>query len=256
MREYELVSSAPLIVMFDQPLSEMKLRFQSLVDASDDLLIEGSTDQSFSSEKIHHGSIGFDIIWSEEEPVLSGYRSVFFNASVSGKSTLLSVSLGENLAGGQLVAPIAKALLVFGARIASQLSAGAVMWTPAKIISNSAFFIENVENYAKGEVFPVLVTVDFDYEENERKLRSSGLAWFAGQEIELSGCDLHGQDLVRRAVRLVHDIATNGAIVLAQQVPDLDADKLIELTPVPDSQILRSEIYAKSDETIRATSVH
>ena len=198
--ELDLSSEAPLVLMFDQPLADVRRQLQLLVNSSSDLTIEMSSDQSFLSAKVQQGSVGFDVIWSEAQPVLSGYRSVFFGTPVLGKSVLLSVNLTGDLAGGERVAPIAKALLSFGAMIARQLSAKAVMWTPAKIISDPAFFAENVENYAKGEVFPVLVTVDFDYEDEERTLRSSGLTWFSGQEIVLDGGDLRGQDLVRRVM--------------------------------------------------------
>lgn len=251
-----MASSAPLVILFDQPLAETKQKLQLLVDGNADLMIEMSSDRSSLGAKLQQGSVGFDIIWSEEQPVLTGFRSVFFGTPTPGKSTLLSINLNEDLAGGERVAPIAKALLVFGARIARQLSAKAVMWTPAKIISDAAFFAENVENYAKGEIFPVLVTVDFDYEDEERTLCSSGLAWFSGQEIQLSGGGLHGQDLVRRAVRLVHDIGTNGAMVTHQLAPDLDADNLIELIPTTEGNVLLCKIHSKTDKTIQATSVH
>ena len=254
--EFDLASNAPLVLLFDQPLADMRQQLHTLVDSSSDLSIEMSSDQSSLSAKVQQGSVGFDVIWTEAEPVLSGYRSVFLGNLIPEKSVLLSVNLTEDLVGGERVAPIAKALLVFGARIARQLPVKAVMWTPAKIISEPAFFAENVENYARGEVFPVLVTVDFDYEDEERSLRSSGLAWFSSQEIELSGGGLHGQDLVRRAVRLVHDIATNGAVVAHQLVPDLDTDKLIELRPQPEGDVLRCEILSKTDSTTRATSFH
>lgn len=253
--EYYLASQSPLVLLFDQSVAEMKQRLQLLADDSSDLQIEMSSDQSFSSARLQQGSVGFDIVWTQERPVLSGYRSVFLGILVPRKLTLLSISLTEDLAGGERVTPIAKALLVFGARIARQLSARAVMWTPAKIISDPVFFAENVENYAKGEIFPVLVTVDFDYEDNERKLRSAGLAWFSGQEIELSGGGLHGQDLVRRAVRLVHDIGTNGAVVAYQLVPDIDAEKVIELAPTPESNVLRCQICYKTDDTIQNISL-
>lgn len=234
----------------------MKQRLQSLAQNSSELLIEASPGQSVSSARIHQGSVGFDIIWSEETPALAGYRSVFFDPMVSGKLSHLSINLTENLAGGERVAPVATALLAFGASIASRLSAYAVMWTPGKIVSDPAFFAQSVESYAKGEVFPVLVTVDFDYNDDERALRSSGLMWFSGQEIEVSGCGLQGQDLVRRAVRLVHDIATNGAVVVQQQVPDLDPDKRIALIPNPDGDILHCEIYSKVEKTTGVTSLH
>jgi hypothetical protein len=237
-----LASVAPLVILFDQPLSELKRKFQSLVDNSSDLLIEASVDQAHSSLKVQEGSVGFDVDWTEDPPALSGYRPVFLASSAPKALSALSIKLNADIAGGERVAPIAKAMLAFGARLVRQLSAAAVMWTPGKIISDPVFFAENIENYANGEVFPVLVTVDFDYENDERTLRSSGLAWFSGQEIKLHGCDLQGQELVRRAVRLVHDIGTNGAVVANQMVPDLDIDKVIELTPVSDSSVLRCDI--------------
>jgi hypothetical protein len=256
MQDYDLSTEAPLVLLFDQPLADLRHQLQLLVDDSSDLAIEMSSDQSFLSATVQQGSVGFDVIWSEAQPVLSGYRSVFLGTFAPEKSVLLSVNLTQDLAGGESVAPIVKALLVFGARVARQLSAQAVMWTPAKIISAPAFFAENVGNYAKGEIFPVLVTVDFDYADEERTLRTSGLAWFSGQEIELSGGGLHGQDLVRRAVRLVHDIGTNGAVVAHQQVPDLDADKVIDMVLQPDSNVLRCEISSKTDDAVRVSSVH
>lgn len=251
-----MLSASPLVLLFDKPVLELRQRLQLLADGSSDLQIEMSPDKSFLSAKVQQGSIGFDVVWSEEQPVLSGYRSVFFDTLAPGKSTLLSINLSEDLAGGERVAPVAKALLVFGARIARQFSAQAVMWTPAKIVSDPVFFAENVEKYDRGEVFPVLVTVDFDYEDDEQKLRSAGLAWFSGQEIELGGGGLQGQDLVRRAVRLVHDIGTNGAVGEHQFVPDIDIDKRIELTPLPKSNVLRCEICSRTDEITRVTSIH
>ncbi len=224
-----MTSVAPLVILFNQPLSELKRKFQSLVDNSTDLAVETSADQSYSAIKVQQGGVGFDVDWTEAPPVLSGYRPVFLGPSMPVTLTALSVNLNADLKGGERVAPIAKAMLAFGARLVRQLSSVAVMWTPAKIVSDPNFFAENVENYAKGEVFPVLVTVDFDYEDDERTLRSIGLSWFSGQEFELRGGDLHGQDLVRRAVRLVHDIATNGAVAVRQHVPDLDLEKVIEI---------------------------
>ena len=102
----------------------------------------------------------------------------------------------------------------------------------------------------------MLVTVDFEYKDEERTLLSSGLAWFSGQEIELNGGGLKGQDLVRRAVRLVHDIATNGAVNAHRLVPDLDSNRLIELTPMAEGDVLRCEICFKADTSSPATSVH
>jgi hypothetical protein len=251
-----LTSVAPLVILFNQPLSELKRQFQSLVESSVDLLIEASVDQTNSSLKVQEGSLGFDVDWSDEPPSLSGYRPVFLAPSAPKALSALSIKLNADIAGGERVAPIARAMLAFGARIVRQLSAAAVIWTPAKIVSDPVFFAENVENYANGEVFPVLVTVDFDYADDEYTLHSTGLSWFSGQEIELRGGNLHGQELVRRAVRLVHDIGTNGAVTGAQQVADLDPDKIIDMQPQQQGDVLICEIHSKSDAIVQASTVH
>jgi hypothetical protein len=39
------------------------------------------------------------------------------------------------------------------------------------------------------------------------------------------------QELIRRAIRLAHDLAINGAVEDAQEVADIDPDHVIELRP-------------------------
>jgi len=164
---------------------------------------------------------------------------------------------GAHLAGGERVAPIAQAFLAFGAKLAGDLSADAVVWNPARLVSEPGFFVETVNDYVGGGAFPVLATVDFEYHENEYRLQSQGLAWFSGQEIALAGAGAQGQELARRAVRLIHDIAVNGPIIMHQYVADLDTDLQIELAPTGEANsILNCHIRSKSDAKGKALTLH
>lgn len=249
-------SIAPLQLLFEQPLDEVKQRFEALVESDAELAIEQQLHKSAKTLTLNKNPLGFTIGWAREKIRLSGYRAVFIEPQIAEPVTIMSIDLGPHIAGGERVQPIAKALLGLGADIAEKLSAIAVVWNPGKLIADTAFFAENVHAYVDGGVFPVLVTVDFDYLQDETQLNSTGLNWFAGQEIRLSGCGLSGQQLVRRAVRLVHDIATNGPVIMQQAVADLDDDKLLELTPGETDDILHCEIQSKVDAKIGISTLH
>lgn len=203
--------------------------------------------------RLHQGCLAFRINWSEDAPALSGFRTVFTGPYVPSQCSVLSIDIGDHLKGGQRSPPIAQALLALGAKLAGGLSSKSVKWNPGKLISDTEFFIECVDAYADGGAFPVLVTVDFDFSQDDDQLQSTGLAWFSGQEIILSGNDLRGQDLVRRAVRLVHDIATNGPVFQCQMVPDLDQENRIELVPQTDDSALLCRITSGTEQTNEAS---
>ena len=238
-------------------MADVKAIMQSLAGPDFEFVTAYNGDVSGNGKIIQDGSLGYEIDWSETLPNFSGYRSVFFEPQLSVMRTILSVSLSEHLEGGARVAPVAQALLAFGARLATTLSADAVVWNPGKLLSQPAFFVDSVESYVNGGVFPVLVAVDFEYSDDECRLRSTGLSWFSGQEIELSGANLRGQDLTRRGVRLVHDIAVNGPVMAPQKVPDIDDTLQIDLIPLMGpSNLLQCDVLSKLDTKAEALTLH
>ncbi len=252
-----MTTQPPLQLLFDQPMAVVKANMQLLVAADYGLAMDFNRDPSGDRKTLQHGSLGYEIGWSEILPDFCGYRTVFFEPQFTNMQTILSLSLGPHLEGGARVAPIAKALLALGAELAITLNADAVVWNPGKLVSEPAFFVESVQSYANGGAFPVLVAVDFEYSNDEHCLHTTGLSWFSGQEITVSGGGLRGQDLTRRGVRLIHDIALNGPIVVRQQVPDLDSKFRIDLVPSNDADnVLRCLICARTDATDGALSLH
>lgn len=248
---------APLQLLFRRPLSAVSELLQSMASNNLAMSPDFGRDRSVNSNVMQYGSLGFDVALTETVPSFSGFKAVFFDPQLSEMQCLLSVSLGSHLEGGERTAPVAQAFLAFGAMLAANLSADAVVWNPARLISEPAFYIDAVERYAAGGVFPVLVYVDLDYQNDETLLLSRGLSWFSGQEIALEGNGLRGQELTRRAVRLIHDMAVNGPVAAQQNVPDMDAACLIELNPAkgPDN-VLRCHIRSRSDAKGKALTLH
>lgn len=237
----------PLQLLFDIPLLGLLRKFDEMLEAANDLFVDeprGSSSQSFALRK---DGLTFVVSVSDIVPSLSGYRPLFLTNDLTKAVSVISVELGANIAGGEKVPPIAKALLALGTDWSTQLSAIATLWNPAKLVSDPGFFAESVTGYTNGGAFPSLVTVDMEYSEDDGQLSSEGLSWFAGQEIALSGEGLDRRELTRRAVRIVHDLATNGPVLSDQTVPDIDNDKVVELTPNESHTFLCCKIISKTE---------
>ena len=174
------------------------------------------------------------------------YRRIFCDAVLENAGSALAISLGENVAGGQRIAPIALGLMTFSGRLAGALDALAVAWTPSRLLSGKEYFIDTVGTYASGGAFPVLPTIDLLF--SDVGVETSGLDWFSGQELCLTGEVVPRSDLTRRAVRIIHDIATNGALLSSQHVPDIDDDKHIYLNLSPDGQRVLAKITSKMEQ--------
>lgn len=252
-----MTKAPPLQILFKKPLALIKQQLQSTADFADDAIIMGSVDSALNAQVVQHGSLAYTIEWSQILPALAGYRAVFFDPALSQMTSMLSLSLSQHLAGGERLAPIAQSFLAFGARLAKTLSADAVVWNPAQLVVDPTFFIETVESYADGGAFPVLAAVDFDYQNDEMLLQTSGLSWFSGQEIALQGKGMRGVELARRAVRLIHDIAVNGPVAAHQYVADLDSDFQIELSPpINEDGVLMCQVRSKTDAKGKALTLH
>jgi hypothetical protein len=157
---------------------------------------------------------------------LQDYQHIFCTPSASMQSAL-AIGLGSNLDGGWNIAPIVSEFLALVALLSKQVGAERVAWRPSALLSDPEYFRNAVDGYRDGGVFPVLCTVALNLKHGV--VTSKGLSWFAAQEIELQGMDLPESELLRRAVRSVHDIAVNGPVLADQTLPDLDADRRAEL---------------------------
>jgi hypothetical protein len=242
---FDVENSAPIILLFDAKSDEVMRKFNALIATDDEILnYEGVASAGPNWRLLYRGA-EFRVSFDANAMNTDGFTKIFCDSDVAVTKSRLTISLGNNLLGGQFVAPIALNLLIFAKNVAMRLGANAVAWTPSQLLSDASYFATTVEEYANGGAFPVLSTVRLQV--SDGTLQTMGLNWFAGQELELKGEGLSQAELVRRAVRIVHDIATNGSLLVSQDIPDLDQGQLVRLNPSLEGDQVYAEIISEMD---------
>lgn len=162
----------------------------------------------------------------------------------------MGLALHPHVKEGLRIPEIAQAFLSLGASLAEHLGAIGVVWRPAALQTDTDYFVEVVESYSSGGVFPVLPIIDFVFDDKERILRSNGLGLLCGQEFELMSDTMDRQNMIRRAIRLAHDLAINGAVQDEQIVPDIEPDNVIHLAPNDNGALLQCRIKSNSEQIV------
>jgi hypothetical protein len=236
--------SPPLMLLFGS--DRLSLIERCRVELSDNAQGLSGTE----NEMGYHGtaflfeSIQFDVQIVEHCEFASKLSRVFTGFDPGIARSALTIAFGQHVPGGNAIPPIAAVMLRLGALFIDKLQPSAVLWAPANILSDPEYFAEAVSDYGNGGAFPVLPTVDFMFNASDNMLQTNGLAWFAGQELELHGAHLGKNDVMHRAVRIVHDIATNGPVTKLERVADLDPRNVMELIPSDSGNRVIAKIHS------------
>jgi hypothetical protein len=166
-------------------------------------------------------------------PAPAATHRIFCNADLSDIQSAVHIDLGPAVASGRVVPAIVQAMLELGEVLGRNLGIKAVFWSPAAVASGYDYYAEAVTQYAEGAAFPALLCVGFDMSTNGI-VQTTGLAWLCDQELTFAHAHLPAHEAMRYVVRLVHDLATQGAYDRALEVPGLNADEVVILTPSPD----------------------
>ncbi|MFN3452164.1 MAG: hypothetical protein ACK4ZE_08385 [Sphingorhabdus sp.] len=142
----------------------------------------------------------------------------------------LHIDLGPAVASGRTVPAIVQLLLELGEVLGRHLHIKAVFWSPAAVVSGYAYFAEAVAQYAQGAAFPALLCVGFETSKTGI-VQTTGLAWLCGQELTFEHAPLPTHEAMRYVVRLVHDLATQGAYDCEIELPGLKANEAVVVTP-------------------------
>ena len=194
---------------------------------------EGSSPRSASGQIIFHGvSFTYDI--ESTGPIPSASR-IFCNADLGHLRSAIHLDLGPSVAGGARVPAIIALFMQLGLTLGRLLSAKAILWSSADIISGFQYYAETVAQYGEGAAFPALICVAFDTSD-PAIVRTSGLSLFCGQELVFQHAPLTTSDAMRYVVRLVHDLATQGAI-----------ESEIDVAGMHDGEIIRLMLQAGKD---------
>jgi hypothetical protein len=249
-----VANSAPLILFFDRDETAIEVQLRSLSSDPKSVLRSESTGVGIGEFAILYDGLSLSLRIMSPSLETIPHRRIFTSYETSSAKCVLELSFNAHVAGGERIPPVALALFSVSATIAQSLSAKAVLWTPANILSETEYFAEAVKSYANGGAFPVLPTIDFEFDKGRSTFLSSGLAWFSGQELKLESPDmaLDRMELMKRAVRLAHDIAVNGPVLKEHVVADLQSHAKIVLSLDPSATLVTAKITSNVDQSSMA----
>lgn len=238
----------PLLLLFGISQSEVRSKFDAFLADSADIAVDGLGQAERSRTTLVCNGVTFVCDWNVGLANVPNRKKIFSAINDDIVRSAMAMSLHPHVGDGLKIPAIGKLFLSVGASLARQLSAIAVVWQPSALQTDTDYFAEVVDSYLSGGVFPVLPIVDFEFDNVNNMLRSNGLGLFCGQEFELRSDRVERADLIRRAIRLAHDLAINGAVEEEQDVPDIDPEYVIHLAPNADGNVLQCQIMSNAEQ--------
>jgi len=174
-------------------------------------------------------------------PAPAATHHIFCNADLTDIQSAVHIDLGPAVASGRTVPAIVQAMLELGEVLGRNLVIKAVFWSPAAVASGYDYYAEAVAQYAEGAAFPALLCIGFDMS-TFGIVQTTGLAWLCDQELTFAHGQLPAHEAMRYVVRLVHDLATQGAYDRALELPGLNADEVVVVTPSPDQDKVNARL--------------
>ncbi len=242
--------SPPLLLLFGISQSEVRSKFDALLADSADIVVDGLGQAERSRTTLVCDGVTVVCDWNVGQGNVASRKKIFSTINDDMVRSAMAISLHPHVGDGLKIPAIGKMFLSLGASFARQLSAIAVVWQPSALQTDTDYFVEVVDSYLSGGVFPVLPVVDFEFDDVDNMLRSNGLGLFCGQEFEFRSDQLERPDLVRRAIRLAHDLAINGAVEDEQDVPDIEPESVIHLAPSVDGTVLHCRIKSNAEQIV------
>lgn len=190
--------------------------------------------------------VTFTISVTHENYALSGLKEIFCNFDPAHVQSRINIALGPHVAGGERVPAIVRTLLDVALKMGVASSAVATIWRPANIVSGFAYFEEAVDSYLSGGAFPVLAMINFKTGA-DGIITTTGLATFSGQELQIDCGMMDNAEIMRRAVRVSHDLAVNGPILSKTTVEGLSQGEKLDLDPDYDGMRLNMKSFSILD---------
>jgi hypothetical protein len=239
------VTSAPLLSLcFGKSEEEVRKTILAAVARNPALFLDEHAGRAGRDQTVIFEGLSFKLQIARSRKPASAAKTIFISTQPDMIATSVAIEFGPNLAGGLHIPAIVKAYLEFASILASEIDAAAVRIHAANLICGVDYFLEAVTSYVAGGPFPALALIAFDPLESGKGFQTTGLAAFAGQELLFEADAMPNSEMMRRVVRLVHDIAANGPIAHAETLPDIDEGAYIDIVP-PDADSLMVSAYLR-----------
>jgi hypothetical protein len=242
----EPVKSAPLTLLMRDAAADVSSLLHSLFETDIELSVAHNTLKFGSATNIVFKGVSFVVSVGRHNQDLSILKSVFCNIDSKLILSGINISLGEHVAGGERVPAIMQALLGLAQKLGAALNAQGIVWHPANIVSGFSYFSEVVSDYLAGGAFPVLTLVNFKVD-RLGIVHSNGLAFFSGQELQVANSAMDQTEIMRRVVRIVHDIAVNGPVTEVVKLDGIEKGEVLELLPLSDCGVLEMKVTFVSE---------
>ncbi len=234
-------SLAPLALLSAKAAAETSAMLRSLLDDSPDFALSHIGAPNASSFEIVYQGVTFRLAVNAQVDDIIGLKKIFCNIDTTTLRSCVEVHLGDHVAGGERVPAIIQGLLGVARKLGMALGVNAAVWRPADIVSGFEYFSEAVSDYLDGGPFPVMAMVNFNAALGGN-IESRGLEFLAGQELHVVCNDMDQSDLMRRVVRIVHDIAINGPIQDSVRLDGIEPGEKIDLRPSSGTAVLNVAI--------------
>lgn len=135
---------------------------------------------------------------------------------------------GPHIAEGAHTLPVVRALIGLGAALAEEVAeVSALLWTPSRSAIARPFFVRAVSDWLVGGPFPTQGLVVFAAK-SSGPLRSEGLTFFIGQELELPPALVAMRVAeTRLEARLVHELVALGRLAHPLEIIAEDGTPLL-----------------------------
>lgn len=240
-------NSAPLKLLSNLTVSEAAGVIRASANLAEGMTVTRVGATGGQTFDIQYCGVAFVVSISNEHGNIAGFKKIFCNLEPSKIQSVVHIALGAHVAGGERVSAIIRTLLEVAVTIGTSCNALAAVWMPASVISGFDYFRQSVEGYLAGGAFPVLAMVAFKSGPG-RTIASNGLATLSGQELLIDCGKMDEADMMRRAIRVAHDLAVNGPVNAILTLDGLEVGERLELEPVSGAALLKLKIISVPGE--------
>lgn len=241
-------SDLPILIMADIPdmfcLADLKLSDQ----AADIITLIPSQYQNRDRLKAMIGGMSFTLTHLDTSEIdqtftISDMEHIFCKPPTK-KTPGIGIALDEHIMSARHSQTVNRALLQLARHVGQSLNAATIVWQPAQLHIGFDYFIGATDHYIAGGPFPVLAQIAIS-ETAKGEFQTSGLSYFSDQEITITApAGYAPNEVVKRLVRIAHDIATNGKIEAKIETDGFVSGETLVLTPQDDGQSVEIIIAA------------
>lgn len=248
-------SDLPLLILADIPQTFSLTDLIVSEQASTVIKLAPSQYQNLDRLRAVISGMTFDLVRQNAEEIEQSLADrhlehVFCEPPVKQLSGI-GIALTEHITGAKGNETINRALLQLARYVGQSIKASSIIWRPAQLHIGFDYFAGAIEHYIAGGPFPVLVQIAIS-ETPEGDMRTNGLSYFADQEIRISAPASYApNEVVKRLVRIAHDIATNGKIKEKTEADGFIAGEKLFITPDENGQTVNIAITARAPHDLR-----